>query len=139
MDPRLDALIQRFNEAQRHVAAVLRDRLGIALPATNSAWVGQHEDVWRRAKAVGLFIRPHGYGLAFRDALLWIDFDFGEHGEIDGFNVSRLFAFDQQNALGSGFADEREVRSAIEAAVAAGELRRSDYINIYHCHRRDEG
>jgi len=131
LDVRLDRLVRAFNDAQRHVVAVLEGRLGVRRPVDCGQWTGMYADVRRAAQAQGLYLYPHGYGLAFKDNVLWIDFDFGSEGEIDGFDASRLYQFGVQRGTTEGFVSAEEVRAAIDDAMRHGELRYSGYLNYY--------
>jgi hypothetical protein len=46
---------------------------------------------------------PHGVGLRFHGKGFWIDFDFGDKGELGAFDAYRLHDFNKKNQLGIAF------------------------------------
>ena len=60
-----------------------------------------------------------------------VDFDFGEHGEIDGFDAWRLVGFAGSRLSEYGFPSEASLNECFKAEVAAGSLVYSGYILHY--------
>ena len=63
-----------------------------------------------------------------------VDFDFGEQGEIDGFDSWRLAGFAGTRLSEYGFANEAALNDCFKAEVAAGSLVYSGYILHYLSH-----
>lgn len=129
MDQRLSQLISDYQAAVRE-AVDLMVRTGIARPQSNVAWAGT--DIRQISDLVGgVRYRKHGYGCAVQLPTGSVDFDFGERGEIDGFDVWRLLGFAGRRLSSYGFAKEDELKDAFETAFANGELLYSGYILYY--------
>lgn len=129
MDPRLSRLIRRYQDAVA-AAVVALEQSGIARPASNDAWSGNGIPQ-RGALVNGGDYFKHGYGCTVRSSLGVVDFDFGDAGQIDGFDAWRLWRFASENDEDHGFASEAELKETFGAAQAAGELVPSDYILWY--------
>ncbi|QDU19864.1 DUF6896 domain-containing protein [Urbifossiella limnaea] len=124
----LTALIERFRHAQDRgvafVVEVLGPTLGVRLPTTADEWVticgetGLYNARW--VNGVGVY--SHGYGIELTFPGLTIDFDWGEFGEPDGFDIWRLYHFARLNPCGVPTPTHAEVTAWVEEAVAAGEL-----------------
>ena len=132
MHPDLANLIGKFRAAQDRavafIAGTLRDVLGVRLPISNREWVaicgetGLHGV--RRVNGVEVYC--HGYGIELTFPDLSIDFDWGDHGEPDGFDWWRLHFFSYFNPKVVPFAARDDVRGWLEGAEAAGELTSDD-------------
>ena len=79
----------------------------------------------------GVCYHKHGYGFAVHARSWHVDFDFGDAGQIDGFDAWRLASFAGGKLAKYGFASVDELRCAFAAAVDACELRYSGYILYY--------
>ncbi|WP_426180941.1 DUF6896 domain-containing protein [Pseudomonas sp. TWRC1-2] len=117
MNNQLAILISDY-QASVGVAVAMMQRSGIPLPTTNVDWVG-----------IRYF--KHGYGCAVSLPTGTVDFDFGAHGEIDGFDVWRLADFAGDKLSAYGFADEDALNTCFDAEVAAGALMYCGYILYY--------
>ncbi len=130
MDERLRPLIDDYKLTVARAVAAL-EATGISRPATTTEWVGY--DVPGRGELTGggeYFI--HGFGCAVRLPDTSVDFDFGDDGQIDGFDWDRLSRFaGSQLAKRYGIRDENELRSLIDDAHASGDLVHSGYILSY--------
>jgi hypothetical protein len=125
-------IITQFNHAQAYVMTVMME-YGIRKPESNSDWTGIKipDDVLARINSNGIKIYKHGYGLSYRDDKLFIDFDFGETGQTNGFDAHRLLNFANQNNISIPFKSLDEIRHEIEKAIQAQEIVKSRYINYY--------
>src|SRR5688500_12495031 len=103
MDPRLMELIKAY-QARVLDAVHCLERAGSGRPASNTEWVGMA--VPRGELVPGYQFHKHGFGCAVRGPDWSVDFDFGDHGEIDGFDLSRLKAFAAQRIDRYGFETE---------------------------------
>jgi len=117
-------------QASVGAAVDMMQRSGIPRPPTNTDWVGtdipQHGEL-----EGGIRYFKHGYGCAISLPTGAVDFDFGEHGEIDGFDAWRLASFAGAKLSEYGFADEDALNECFKAEVAAGSLVYSGYILYY--------
>jgi hypothetical protein len=59
----------------------------------------------------------HGYGCAVELHTGKVDFDFGEKGEIDGFDLWRLSRLADGRLASFGFGSEKELERAFDEAV----------------------
>ncbi|WP_431480845.1 DUF6896 domain-containing protein [Pseudomonas thivervalensis] len=124
------AILIRDYQASVGAAMDMMQRSGIPRPSTNSDWVGtdipQHGEL-----EGGIRYFKHGYGCAVSLPTGTVDFDFGAHGEIGGFDVWRLASFAGDKLSEYGFADEDALKECFEAEVAVGSLMYSGYILYY--------
>jgi hypothetical protein len=129
MDERLSKIIRDYQSAVRE-AVDLMTRSGVPRPASNMDWVGTDvRQIGELAGGVRYF--KHGYGCAVQLPSGSVDFDFGEHGEIDGFDLGRLSYYARGRLSAYGLASEEELKGVFEAAVRNGELVYSGYILYY--------
>ncbi len=130
MNNRLKTLIDAYKATVARAVAAL-EASDIPRPATTTEWVGY--EVPGRGGLVGggeYFI--HGFGCAVRLTDTSVDFDFGDHGQIDGFDWYRLSRFaGNQMYTRYGIRDEVELRSLIDDAHGSGDLVHSGYILSY--------
>jgi hypothetical protein len=139
--PSLVALIERFREAQdwgvAFIVDVLGPTLGVRLPSSPMEWVkicdetGLYNVRWIN----GVEVYSHGYGIEFICGGLTIDFDWGEAGEPDGFDVWRLWNFARLNPCARPCPEHAQVRNWVEEAAAAGELTQDRYLYYSPVHR----
>jgi hypothetical protein len=121
------------------IVDVLGPTLGVKLPTSNREWVrhsgevGLHNVRWVNRVEVC----THGYGIELIFPDLDIDFDWGDHGESDGFDVWRLWNFARSNALRFGFGEltYQLVRVWLEEAVSRGELTADAHLFYSPSHR----
>lgn len=129
MDTRLENLIDNYL-ASVSAAVELLARSGISLPSTNTEWACNGLE-GRGELADGTRYFKHGYGCAVHLPTGAVDFDFGESGEVNGFDLWRLSAFAKAKWSSFGFRNEAEIRPLFEAAIESGEIRFSGYILYY--------
>ena len=118
------ALRQLIVDYQAAVAAAFRqlcDELQLEPPATNTEWACNGIPQ-RGTLSDGARYFKHGYGCAIKYPGGSVDFDFGAHGEITGFDAYRLWAFAHSRHANYGFASEADVATAIQSAESCGEL-----------------
>ncbi len=141
MHPAFLNLIEKFRAAQDRavafIAGTLREALGVRLPTSQGDWVaicgetGLHGV--RRVNGVQVYC--HGYGIELTFPDLAIDFDWGDSGDPDGFDVWRLHFFTRCNSKLVPFAAYAELERWIAAALAAGELARDRSLYYSPAHR----
>ena len=98
MEPRLAKLISEYQE-----------RVAIAVSMLEDAGFSRPSSYFK-----------HGIGCAVGGPPWRVDFDFGERGQIDGFNTHRLYKFAERRLAEYGFASADEIESAVEDAHNAG-------------------
>jgi hypothetical protein len=131
----------RFRAAQDRgvafIVEVLVPAFGVQLPDSPVEWVKISAETGlynvRRVKDVEVY--AHGFGVELIFDGLTIDFDWGEAGEPDGFDLWRLWNFARLNPCGAPCPEHAEVRAWVEEAAAAGELRRDRYLYYSPAHR----
>ena len=141
MHTSLQALIKRFRFAQERgvafIVGVLGPTLGVRLPRTPDQWVaicgetGLYNVRWVN----GVEVYSHGYGIELIFGGLTIDFDWGEFGEADGFDIWRLYSFARLNPCGVPSPEHAVVSAWVEEAAAAGELTQDRYLYYSLVHR----
>ncbi len=129
MHPGLAHVIRDYQRTVARVVALL-EAAGIPRPASNMAWACASLP-WRGELSEGVRYHKHGYGCAAHARTWHVDFDFGDAGQIDGFDAWRLVSFAGGTLAKYGFASVDDLRCAFAAAVDAGELRYSGYILYY--------
>lgn len=141
MHPALVVWISRFREAQdrgvKFIVEVLGPTLGVQLPSSPMDWVticgetGLYNARWVN----GVEVYSHGYGIELIFTGLTIDFDWGEFGEPDGFDVWRLWNFARLNPCAIPCPNHDEVRTWVDEAAAASELIKDRYLYYSPTHR----
>ncbi len=129
MNQHLHRLILDYQASVRTAVELMRQS-GIPLPATNTDWVGTGIPP-RGELDGGIAYFKHGYGCAVKLPAGEVDFDFGEHGEIDGFDAWRLTRFAGPRLPSYGFSDAAALNECFKAEVAAGSVVFSGYILHY--------
>jgi len=130
MDTKLQRLVSDYQTVVSRRFTQLRTELGFAAPESNVAWACNDLEQRGRLSDGALYFK-HGYGCAFKGASDIIDFDFGDNGEIDGFDASSLWGFAVASKKDYGFASEKEIAAAITRSAAEGALRFSGSILYY--------
>lgn len=129
MDARLIRLIRDYQAAVR-LAVSLMSGSGIGRPASNIDWTGL--DIPQSGELRdGIRYYKHGYGCAVQLPCGAVDFDFGQNGEIDGFDAWRLMGFAALRDCDYGFSGESELKDVFEKAVTSSDLRFSGYLLYY--------
>ena len=129
MDARLSKLIANYQAKVAEAVAVL-EKAGYPRPSSDSNWAGAdgppHGEV-----VPGYNFFKHGFGSAVRGPGWYVDFDFGESGQIDGFDPSRLKGFARGQLGAYGLESEKEIDEMFAQARDEGELVFSGYILSY--------
>ena len=141
MHATLIELIERFRDAQgqgvAYIADVLGPAYGFRLPSSPVEWVRTCSDtgLYRVRQLAEVEIYAHGAGIELTFPNLTIDFDWGEFGEPDGFDVWRLWNFARSNPGEVPYPEYDEVKAWIDDASAAGELTEDRYLYYSPNHR----
>ncbi|WP_338524256.1 hypothetical protein NUH87_00730 [Pseudomonas batumici] len=129
MNNQLARLISDYQASVR-TAVELMQRSGILRPSTCTDWV--ETDIPDHGELEGgIRYFKHGFGCAVHFPTGAVDFDFGDHGEIHGYNVGRLAGFSNSRLPEYGFATEDALKECFKEEVAAGSLVYSGYILYY--------
>ena len=129
MNQGLSKLIHHYQLAVKQ-AVELMMQSGIPKPARPTAWV--ETDISQHGKLLGgISYFKHGYGCAVNLPSGKVDFDFGDEGQIDGFDIWRLTGFAKGRLSEYGFSTENEVKVAFEDAIKSGSILQSNYILCY--------
>jgi hypothetical protein len=128
MHETLRNLIDEFRTAQDVGVCVLVNDLKIPRPKSGLDW---HDYCCRHGlfqvrliDEVGFY--AHGYGVELKIRGLIIDFDWGDNGEADGFDVWRLynFAVENHSSFSASFA---AIESWMATSLQNGELVKEGY------------
>lgn len=133
MDIELKKLIKEFNATQEKAVNVLESELSCPRPKSTNDYIDRCVEIILESESVSNKYRiyPHGYGMSIVINGVFIDFDFGEDGEIDGFDPYRLFSFALNNNFNTALDTIEKIQSAVDTAVSEGSILKSDYINYY--------
>lgn len=106
-------------------AVVLMRRSGIRMPRSEHDWIYSHSPC--SGKLIGdVPYFKHGQGCRVFLAEGDVDFDFGEHGEIGGFDSWWLYQFAGERMDDYGFTDMAELHDSILHLQNEGRLERDD-------------
>lgn len=126
MDPRVSSLVRDYLDSVS-LALKLLDEAGIPIPATNVDWA--YNGIPQRGELPGgVTYFKHGYGCSVLLPGGGVDFDFGERGETNGFDLWRLIDFAGKRLPDYGFGSEKELEACFKAEVEAGSIVFSGYI-----------
>ena len=138
MDPRLLSLIRDYQAAVARAVAAM-EASGIPRPESDVEWTGY--DIPQRGQfADGAQYFAHGFGCAVQLPDTTVDFDFGDEGQIDGFDWTRLAQFAGSKLSAEyGIDGESELRGLYDAALSRGDLVHSGYILSYVADQISDG
>lgn len=129
MNNQLARLITDYQTSVR-TAVVLMHRSGIPMPFSSASWI--EADIPHRGKLEGgVEYFKHGAGCEVSLETGKVDFDFGDQGEIGGFDVWRLIRFAGSRLSDYGFESAEAVKQCFEAAVTSATLIYSGYCLYY--------
>ncbi|WP_295620333.1 hypothetical protein [Chamaesiphon sp. GL140_3_metabinner_50] len=81
-----------------------------------------------------IFYSLHGYGCCIYLLSGKVDWDFGEEGQIDGFDLWRLHEFAEKGTQNfPEFRDREILKSVFAEAESTGAIHKSDYLLYYLC------
>lgn len=129
MNKQLARLISDYQASVR-TAVELMQHSGIPRPSTCTDWADADIPEHGELKGGTRYFK-HGFGCAVCFPTGAVDFDFGDEGEIDGFNVGRLAGFAGSRLPEYGFATGDALKTCFREEVAAGSLVYSGYILYY--------
>ena len=127
MDNRLQGLIGDYQRAVERAVSLLGEA-GIPRPTSSTEWASNDAPGMGPLSGGGTY-HKHGFGCVVIHDDVVVDFDFGEHGEIDGIDLERLIRFANRQTLAKyGINSEDELRRLLESACQRKELVYSGYI-----------
>jgi hypothetical protein len=129
MDNRLAKLIRDYQRRVADAVAIM-ESAGISRPKSNLDWTVR-KDPGRITLSSGFSFYKHGFGCSVDGPEWGVDFDFGDQGQIDGFDAWRLYDFARRRLSHYGFTSEEDIGSAVRQAADADELSFSGYILYY--------
>ena len=103
---------------------------GIPLPVSNIEWACNGIEQ-RGELSGGIKYFKHGYGCAVHLKSGAVDFDFGENGQVNGFNSSRLWSYANNINERHGFNSESEIAQQMKFAERENDIEYSGYILYY--------
>ena len=76
----------------------------------------------------------HGIGCCFNFGDITVDYDYGDQGRIDGFDLWRLTIFGEQLKDFQSYIDSGTLKSEFESCIESGEIKKSDakYDNLFY-------
>ncbi|WP_349736563.1 DUF6896 domain-containing protein [Pseudomonas jessenii] len=108
-------------QASVYAAVELMQRSGVPLPLTRIDWLDTDISTYGELDG-GIRYFKHGYGCAVSLSTGKVDFDFGEQGEIGGFDVWRLASFAGSRLKDYGFDNVDALKEFFDAEVNTGSL-----------------
>nr|WP_305009462.1 MULTISPECIES: hypothetical protein [Providencia] len=129
MDTRLRNLINDYLKRISEAIELMK-LSGIALPKSNNEWACNALPI-KGVLNGGVKYFKHGYGCAVHLKSGVVDFDFGEHGEINGFDYWRLKSISDNSLNQYGFNSPNELKECFETEISNGNLIFSGYILYY--------
>jgi len=127
MYPDLQSLITDFVATVVRRFAQLQREVGVVAPTSSTAWATN--GLKKGTLSDGAIYSKHGVGCLIEAPEGGVDFDFGDHGEIDGFDAWRLLQFAESSNGRHAATDKKKIQALLDSCVAAGEIekRRSLY------------
>jgi len=120
MNNQLARLILDYQKSVQ-TAVALMYRSGIQMPSSCADWIETDIPLSGTLDGGAHYIK-HGAGCEVSLTAEKVDFDFGKHGEIDGFDVWRLVKYAGVNLVNYGFGAIDEVQDSFEKSVTDGSI-----------------
>ena len=120
MSERLRFLIDEFLTTVAQAIALM-EQSGIERPPTRIEWALRGIP-YKGVLQGGYPYRRHGVGCFVRLEATEVDFDFGERGEINGFDAWRLRGFARDQLTRFRYQSEAEIEEDFLRAAASGEI-----------------
>lgn len=120
MDKNLERLITEFQSRVRDAVALMY-RSGMTMPYSSFAWL-KADIPGTGMLDGGIQYFKHGAGCEVRLETGTVDFDFGDSGEIDGFDLWRLTEFTKGYLPYFNFDSVEHIEQSFNAAIACGDL-----------------
>jgi hypothetical protein len=130
VDTPLHSLIIDYRNAVYRAALKLR-RGGISMPISNFVWATSRMPAAGTLPS-GATYRAHGYGCKVFMEEGEIDLDFGDKGEINGFDAWRLWRFAEPRTDKYGVTSHMELRAMLDSFHAQGALTKESEGSLYY-------
>jgi len=121
MNAALRILIEDFVTTTAKRFAQLQRELAVSAPTSRIDWATNAMKK-KGTLSDGATFSKHGAGVRIVGKSDTIDFDFGDRGEIDGFDAWRLSEFVRGSPTKHSLSTPREIQGALDSALAAGEI-----------------
>ncbi len=129
MDARLKRLIDNYRDTVRRAVAVLEAN-GIPRPKSTMDCISYNVPQLGELSGGGKYF-IHGFGCTVKTLDFYVDFDFGENGQIE-VRLLRMADYARDRLSGTySIADKNELKTIFDDACHAGELIDSGYILWY--------
>jgi hypothetical protein len=103
----------------RRFAQLLREE-GVAAPESSTAWATN--GLKKGTLSDGAVYSKHGVGCLIEASEGGVDFDFGDHGEIDGFDAWKLLQFAEISKGRHAVVEKKKIQALLDSAMTAGEI-----------------
>lgn len=129
MEQTLGRLILDYQLKVRSALKAMR-KAGVFMPFTYEEWIAADIPASPSSNN-SLIVDKHGRGCRVQWGGTKIDFDFGDLGEIDGFDCWRLLKFAGEDLRSYGFENQTELERSFKASVDNGEILYSGNVLYY--------
>lgn len=129
MDSGLSRLILDYQVAVRSALKAMR-KAGITMPFTYEEWIQSYTSVVS-SHSDPIIVDKHGRGCRVHWNGSVVDFDFGDLGEVDGFNPWRLYKFAGGDLQCYGFEDRKSLDQSFAISVELGDIFYSGNVLYY--------
>jgi hypothetical protein len=133
MHPELQSLISDFVATVARRFAQLQREAGVAAPESSTAWATN--GLKKGILSDGAAYSKHGVGCLIEASAGGVDFDFGDRGEIDGFDAWRLVQFAEISRGRHAITDKKKLEALLDSALAAGEIEKRG--SLYYVKKAD--
>ena len=134
MTPEFQRLIEDYIATVAKRFTQLKREIGVETPDSNLDWAANGMKK-KGTLSDGASYFKHGYGCLIESADESVDFDFGDRGEIDGFDACRLAEFVESAPRRFSVSEERKMQPLLDAALASGSIERRG--RLYYLKKRE--
>lgn len=129
MNPILLNLIESFHEKVSEAEEIMKKEFNIDEPR-----LFRKQDIPRWGHIGKNKYSFHGIGCRFKFEKAFVDYDYGEHGRNDGFDLWRLSDYGRQFEQFKEYIKTDEIKSDLQTSIDVGEIVRSGgkYDNLYY-------
>ncbi len=133
MNFELVRIINLFNQAQVSAINILERDFCCPRPTDSMDYIARCVPMIREVnyEANGYIIRPHGIGMEVNTGKEKIDFDFGESGEFNGFDVYRLANYIHLNKIQTKLDSQEKLKREFDRAVERSLIQKGKG-NVYY-------
>jgi hypothetical protein len=133
MHPEFHSLIADFVTTVARRFAQLEREVGVVVPESSTAWATN--GLKKGTLSDGAVYLKHGIGCLIEAPEGGVDFDFGDHGELDGFDAWRLLQFAEISNGRHAVDDKKKIQASLDSAVAAGEIEKRG--SLYYLRKKE--